>query len=139
MNPTTPGGSARLWVGVVTALLAGVLGARGARAEGCAARHDLRAGVANFDLLTSRGALAAPDGALPAIPISPCAGLKCSAGDPIPPSPSGPVPTLRPERWGLWANSATTTDSGAFLSFRDEAAVLPAATAQALFRPPRAR
>ena len=124
-------------MGVVLALLTGALSARGVRAEDCAGRHEFRPGIAHFDLLTSAGALAWSDPSRSGIPISPCAGLRCSAGDPSPPPPAAPVSTLRSERWGDLTVPPADSPLGASLLSFVEATAHPVHVGSALFRPPR--
>lgn len=136
---TLSGPPARIIMGAVLALLASTLGARGARAADCAARHGSRPGIAHFDLLTKASSLSRFEGYRSSIPISPCAGLRCSAGDPSPPSPSVPVSTLRSERWGTVLVPPTTAASGVSHLEFNELTLHSAEAGLNLFRPPRAR
>lgn len=137
MRPTTLGRPAWLWAGAVVLLLTGVPGVPSARAEGCAARHGFRPAVLHLDLLAGVSALAPSDDSNSSLPRSPCAGLKCSAGDSMPPPASAPVPTLRAERWGALMGSSSAPEQEASRLSGNEAMVHPVHAGPSLFRPPR--
>jgi hypothetical protein len=72
----------------------------GSARAGCVYPHGAPGkGVAHLDLLARNGALTTPDGRVPSLPLSPCAGLRCS-NDPAPSSPPVPLAPARAESWG---------------------------------------
>jgi hypothetical protein len=121
------------------ALLAGLTVApRAADAAGCA-HPGATAGAAHLDGLAAIGALAdadAQDRSRP-LPVSPCAGLRCSTGDPFAPAPTAPPLGARAESWGLPPVPTPTAgmDGSSFLA--DEPAARPRRLAATLLRPPR--
>jgi hypothetical protein len=108
---------------------------------GCVYSHGATTGgVAHLDMLALTGALMPADaGRGPSLPISPCAGLRCSS-DPAPPAPSVP---LAPPRADFWSWAAALTDATtarppfAFGLAAGEPVLHPSHHALPLLRPPR--
>lgn len=140
MNRTAFGRMTRIGPGAALALLFLALSApTPVRGDECAGRHGYRAGVAHLDLLADAGGIEPSDASAPLVPISPCAGLKCSGEGPIPTSPTTPIPSLRSERWGALTAIAPPAAAGARLIAFDTSRPRPIQTGSSLFRPPRAR
>jgi hypothetical protein len=129
----------RTAAGALLAFLAlGVLGPAGARA-GCLYPHGTAPGrgVAHLDALALAGALSVPiEDAIPAAPVSPCAGLRCS-GEPAPSAPSAPVVPPRSQDWGCLAGALSDPDPSSSPLPVGGPAVRPRHGGPSLFHPPR--
>ena len=126
----------RIALGGVLALLVWAGPSSRARA-GCSFPHasaDL--GAAHLDRLALGGALTLPEGTTPRVPISPCAGLKCSS-DPASPVPATPAASPRSEQGACVLPTPLAHSAGLCSLAEEDPAGHSLRLGLSLFRPPR--
>jgi hypothetical protein len=128
----------RLGTVALLALLAGLTAApREASAAGCV-HPGTTGGAAHLDGLAAVGALAPIDaGPSRPLPVSPCAGLRCSTGDPFAPAPAAPTIGPRADTWGILPGAAPAAGRDPAPFPFDEPDARPLRSVVALLRPPR--